>query len=170
MRRAVGIALLVAFVASCAAGAAVLLLPYDHETSVPGFDTDVDVRCQAPMVDAVSKDDATDGWFVMDPSDNSVTFSRDIDDRGDGTPSRATAGGSLCYPDSVHRAALGIGLLTLGGTGLIGRRVLRIRRRDRGDDQDILGDQGDADEPGDVAGGADGGIGLAGPEVSSKRE
>ena len=42
-----------------------LLLPYGHTTNVPGFVADVDVRCQAPLVDAVSTADASDGWFVM---------------------------------------------------------------------------------------------------------
>ena len=145
MRRWLGLASLVAFAACCAAGIVVLLLPYDHTTNVPGFVADVDVRCQAPLVDAVSTADASDGWFVMDRTDTGVTFSDGIDDRGDG--STTTTGGSLCYPDSVQRAALGVGLVTLGGTGLLGWQLLRIRRRNRGDDLDESDDLDEPDEP-----------------------
>lgn len=130
MRRALGIAA-VALAALCtAAGLGVLLAPYDASTGVPGFTEAVQVRCQAPLVDAVSTDDAGGGWFQFQ-EDGGVVFTDDVDGTGDASGT-ITTGGSLCYPDSVRRGALGAVLVTVGVTGLLAWLVLRARRRGRG--------------------------------------
>lgn len=127
MRRAVGIGAVALAVVCAVAGLVVLLLPYDQTVGVAGFAETVEVRCQGPLIDAASSDDADGGWFLLDPN-SGVTFSGDVDDTGEGSGT-VTTGGSLCYPDSVQRGAIGAALLTVGATGLLGWQLVRTRRR-----------------------------------------
>jgi hypothetical protein len=120
-------------VACTVAGLVVLLLPYDHDTRVAGLDERARVRCQAPLVDAVSTKDAEGGWFLLDEH-RAVTFTDDVDATGAAAGTIST-GGSLCYPDSVQRAAIGAGLVTVGATALVTWRLLRGRRRPDEDDE-----------------------------------
>ena len=140
MRRALGIVGVALAVLCTVAGLVALLLPYDASTGVPGFTETVEVRCQPPLVDAVSKEDAADGWFLFQ-EDGGVVFTDDVDDTGKGGGT-ITTGGSLCYPDSVQRGAIGAGLVTVGVMGLLGWQVVRARRRGRGADAPELSSEG----------------------------